>query len=104
MKSRPDIVICQGESLGGHENARESREGQILGEKMGSRNARNIKQLRTCVQHMGSIRGRSEVDLGSYGIVLEVRRCGFLMGYKNFKVPGAVDSGTSRNIAKVIMS
>jgi hypothetical protein len=28
----------------------------------------------------------------------------FLMGYKNFEVPGAVDSEMSRNISKVIRS
>jgi hypothetical protein len=44
MKSKPDILIVQGESVGGHEHARESREKQNLGEKMGSRNARNVKK------------------------------------------------------------
>jgi hypothetical protein len=48
MKSRPDILIVQGEAVCGHENARESREEQNLGEKMGSGNARNIKQMNTC--------------------------------------------------------
>jgi hypothetical protein len=32
MKSRPDILIVQGESVGGHENTRESREERNPGE------------------------------------------------------------------------
>jgi hypothetical protein len=33
MKSRPDTLIFQGESAGGHQNAGESREEQNLGAK-----------------------------------------------------------------------
>jgi hypothetical protein len=61
MKSRPDMLIFQGESVGG--------------EKMGPRNARNIGISKK--EHVFKIWGRSWVDLESYGIILEVRRCVF---------------------------
>jgi hypothetical protein len=73
MKSKPDILIFQSQSVGGHENARESREEQNLGEKMGSRNARNINKLNMCSKD--GVDPDIWVNLGSYGIILEVRRC-----------------------------
>jgi hypothetical protein len=56
------------------------------------------------MDEVGSNMGRTWGDLGSCGVVLEVMRCEFLMGYKNFEVPGAVDSEMSRKFAKVIKS
>jgi hypothetical protein len=56
MKSRPDILIVQGESVGGHENTRETLE-----KKMGSGNVRNTN---TC-EHVFKRWGRSGVVLGS---------------------------------------
>jgi hypothetical protein len=102
MKSRPDILIFQGESVGGHENTRKSREEQKLGEKRGFINAWNIniKQMNMC--------SKDGVDLRSFWSrsgVLWDRSGGqevcVLMGHKNFEVPERVDIEHSTNIAKV---
>jgi hypothetical protein len=81
MKSRPDILIFQGASIGGHENARESREEQNPGEKMGSRNVRNINKC----EHVFNKLGRSGVLWDHSG----GRELCFLSGYKNFGVQSA---------------
>jgi hypothetical protein len=49
---------------------------------------------------MGFIWGPYEIHMGSYGTILEVSRCVFLMGYMNFGVPECVDSEISRKISK----
>jgi hypothetical protein len=99
MKSTPDILcFFQCEPVGGHENAQESREEQNLGETIGSRNVRNINKLQTCVQKMGSIRGRSGVLWDHSG---EGKKCVFSMGYKNFEVPEGVYNQNSTKMAKV---
>jgi hypothetical protein len=73
IKSRPDILFFKANPLAGtrtHENAGKS---ETLEKKKGSRNVRNIP---TC-EHVFKRWGRSGVDLGSYEIILEVRRCVF---------------------------
>jgi hypothetical protein len=100
MKSRSDIHIFQSESVGGHENARERREEQNLGEQMGSINARNITKLNMCSKDgvgPASFWARSGV-LWDHSGGQEV--C-FLIGYQNFEVPERVDSQNSTKIAKV---
>jgi hypothetical protein len=76
MTSTPDMLFFQGESVGGHRNARDTRMSKTLKNKMGSRSVRNINKCEHVFTRW-SIRGRSGVDLGSYGIILEVRRCFF---------------------------
>jgi hypothetical protein len=47
---------------------------------------------------MGFVWGPYEVHMGSCGMILEVRRCVFLMGYMNFEVPECVDITKYRKI------
>jgi hypothetical protein len=66
IKSSPDILIVQNESVGGCENARESREDRNLGEKKG---------LHKCPEYQkhANMCSKDEVDPWS----IEVRRCVF---------------------------
>jgi hypothetical protein len=99
IKSRPDILIFQVESVGGHENARESREERNPGEKNGLQKC-NIKKSEHVFKDgvdPGSFWGRSGV-LWDHSRGHEMR---FLMVYENFEVPECVGSQNSMKIAKV---